>query len=72
MRIEKYKGSDDRFYWRAIIGKGQDVVADGSEGYDSMSNLTRAVNRIIKAFRSDRLSIRDLTAGPDEKPEKSK
>lgn len=61
LRIEKYK-AEDGFRWRLVkAGKSQRILADGSEAYSSMSNLTAAVKRFLDGVRNDNLTIRDLT-----------
>ena len=37
-----YQGEDSQWYWR-MLASNKKVVADGSEGYSSKSNLLRAV-----------------------------
>lgn len=61
LRIEKYK-AEDGYRWRLVkTGKSQRILADGSEAYSTMSNLSAAVKRFLNGVRKDNLTIRDLT-----------
>jgi len=44
--IEVYKGRDGKFYWRARARNGK-IVADGSQGYKSKSNLKKGFSAFL-------------------------
>ncbi|WP_158589418.1 YegP family protein [Halococcus sp. IIIV-5B] len=43
--FEYYEGSDRDYYWRLRESNGK-IVADGSEGYSSESNVKRAIENV--------------------------
>ena len=45
-KFEYYQGSDNLWYWRLRDGNIK-IVADGSEGYVSKSNVLRAIDNVI-------------------------
>lgn len=50
MKIQVYEDGAHFWRWRAVAENGR-VVADGSEGYDSPSNVERAVSRVAEMFQ---------------------
>jgi uncharacterized protein YegP (UPF0339 family) len=53
-----YKGEDDLWYWR-LLASNKRIIADGSEGYSSKSNILRAIKK-IKCFDFEYILIREL------------
>jgi uncharacterized protein YegP (UPF0339 family) len=61
-----YQGEDSQWYWR-MLASNKKVVADGSEGYSSKSNLLRAVKR-LKCLNFDYILVRELVIETPEDP----
>lgn len=61
-----YEGQDNQWYWR-LLASNKKVIADGSEGYSSKSNVLRAVKK-LKCFNFDYILIRELVV--EEMPNK--
>ena len=53
-----YQGEDSQWYWR-LLASNKKVVADGSEGYSSKSNMLRAIKR-LKCLNFDYILVREL------------
>jgi uncharacterized protein YegP (UPF0339 family) len=53
-----YKGEDDLWYWR-LLASNKRIIADGSEGYSSKSNILRAIKK-IKCLDFEYILIREL------------
>lgn len=60
-RFEYFKafrfGVDPLWYWRMKSGNGR-IIADGGEGYDSESNVKRAITRITKHLRPNSFTVK--------------
>lgn len=59
-----YQGQDNQWYWR-ILASNKKIVADGSEGYSSKSNLLRAVKR-LKCLNFEFILVKELVKDSDE------
>lgn len=53
-----YQGQDNQWYWR-LLASNKKIVADGSEGYSSKSNLLRAVKK-LKCMNFEFILVREL------------
>lgn len=49
MKIHVYQDLRGEWRWRLVAANGR-VVADGSEGYSTKENLSRAVDTLLNAF----------------------
>ena len=61
MKITYFQGSDGQWYWR-LTAKNSHIIATGGEGYASMRNVVRAVNRFRSLMGCEALPVK----GPNE------
>jgi len=47
VHFEVFEGKDGKWYWRAK--RSSDIVADGGEGYSTVSNARKGIRRFIKS-----------------------
>lgn len=47
--VEKYEDAAGEWRWRLKAVNGQ-IIADSGEGYDSESNVDRAIDTVVYAF----------------------
>lgn len=61
-----YQGENELWYWR-LLASNKKIIADGSEGYSSKSNIMRAVKK-MKCLNFDYILVRELIVeeAPDD------
>jgi uncharacterized protein YegP (UPF0339 family) len=63
--IEYWENEEGDYYWHLEDSNGE-IVADGSEGYDSESNVERAIDNVIDEMENPSVEEVDKDDVDDE------